>query len=303
MSWIKKGLIFCPNKNFDWMHSHASLPTADHVKNNVYRIYFSTRNKENRSQVGFLETDFTKPKKILKLSSKPILRLGKTGSFDEDGVMCSSLVNHKSKKFMYYIGWNRSVSVPFRWAIGLAISEDNGETFTKFSDGPILDRNYIDPYFVSSPTVIYENGKWKMWYISSSCGWQKINNKKIAPYNIRYADSKNGIDWNRKGIISIDFKHKNEFAIGRASILKENGIYKMWYSYSTQYYRIGYAVSKDGIKWKRMDDKVGINVSKSGWDSQSIEHCHVFKHKSTKLMIYTGNDFGKTGFGHAEYSG
>ena len=73
----------------------------------------------------------------------------------------------------------------------------------------------------------------------------------------------------------------------------------MWYSYAIKKYRIGYAESKNGIDWIRKDKESGINVSKSGWDSISIEYPNVFKHNSTKYMLYCGNEFGKTGFGYA----
>ena len=73
----------------------------------------------------------------------------------------------------------------------------------------------------------------------------------------------------------------------------------MWYSYSIDKYRIGYAESLDGIKWERKDEQVGITVSEFGWDSESIEHCYVFNHLNSKYMLYSGNDFGKSGFGIA----
>jgi hypothetical protein len=298
MKWKKLGLIFCANKNSEWMQTHASLPFADHLKNNDYRIFFSSRNSDNHAQVGYLDIDITQPNKILNLSENPVLSIGDLGSFDEHGVMGSSLVNFKGKKYLYYIGWNVEKSIPFRWSIGLAISKDGGNTFEKFSKGPILDRNHNDPYMVSSPTVIYDNNLWRMYYISpTKCIYE--NDTFKAPYNIRYAESEDGINWKRNGIVAIDFKYQNEFAIGRASIIKENNLFRMWYSYSIDKYRIGYAESKDGIRWERKDEGVGITVSESGWDSESIEHCYVFNHLNSKYMLYSGNDFGKSGFGIA----
>jgi hypothetical protein len=298
MKWKKLGLIFCANKNSEWMQTHASLPFADHLKNNDYRIFFSSRNSDNRAQVGYIDIDITQPNEILNQSENPVLSIGDLGSFDEHGVMGSSLVNFKGKKYLYYIGWNIGTSIPFRWSIGLAISKDGGKTFEKFSNGPILDRNHIDPYMVSSPTVIYDNDLWRMYYISpTKCFYE--NNTFKAPYNIRYAESEDGIHWKRNGIIAVDFKYPNEFAVGRASIIRENDLFRMWYSYSIDKYRIGYAESHDGIKWERKDEQVGITVSESGWDSESIEHCYVFNHLNVKYMLYSGNDFGKSGFGIA----
>lgn len=298
MKWEKRGMIFCANNNSEWMKTHASLPFADKIYDNVYRIYFSTRDSNNRASIGYIETDMTNPTKILSLSKEPVLSIGTIGSFDDNGVMGSCIVNKAGTKHLYYIGWNVGITIPFRWSVGLAISKDGGKTFTKYSNGPILDRNTIDPYLVSSPTVIFDEGKWKMWYISA-LRWEMHEGKLRAPYHIKYAESNDGINWDRKGIVAIDFKYPGEFAIGRASIIKEDNLYKMWYSYSIDRYRIGYAESSDGMHWERKDEQAGIDVSESGWDSEMIEHTNVFVHNGKKYMLYTGNQYGKTGFGYA----
>ena len=43
----------------------------------------------------------------------------------------------------------------------------------------------------------------------------------------------------------------------------------------------------------------GIDVSKTGWDSEMICYPFVFEHKGNKYMLYNGNDYGKDGFGLA----
>ena len=50
-----------------------------------------------------------------------------------------------------------------------------------------------------------------------------------------------------------------------------------------------------------MDDKVGIDVSESGWDSEMIEYPYVFNHKSKKYMVYNGNGYGINGIGLAVF--
>jgi len=298
MKWIKKGLIFRPDGNNEWMKSHASLPIADKIKNDLYRIYFSSRNSKNWSSIFYVEININEPTKILRISESPILYPGKLGTFDDTGVMAASLVNKNEKKYLYYIGWNQSTTVPFRWSIGLALSKDGGENFTRFSEGPILDRNTIDPYLVSSPTVLLEGNLWKMWYISG-LKWERISGKFRIPYHIRYAESHDGINWNREGVVCIDFKDKTETRIGRASVIKEEQTYRMWYSYAGEKYRIGYAESDDGIHWFRKDEEIGISESSSGWDSEMIEYSYVFDHKGIRYMLYNGNNYGETGFGYA----
>jgi hypothetical protein len=116
---------------------------------------------------------------------------------------------------------------------------------------------------------------------------------------LKYAESFDGIQWFPTGEISLEFKCDNEYAISKPSVLKEDGIYKMWYSYRGDRYRIGYAESEDGIHFNRMDETVGIDVSEFGWDSEMICYPHVFEHNGEKYMLYNGNGYGKSGIGLA----
>jgi hypothetical protein len=105
--------------------------------------------------------------------------------------------------------------------------------------------------------------------------------------------------WERGGLVAIDFADEHEYAISRPSVIRDIDGWKMWYSYRGQSYRIGYAESEDGRRWKRLDHQVGIDVSVNGWDSQMIEYPFVFDHGGQRYMLYNGNGYGKTGFGLA----
>ena len=48
-------------------------------------------------------------------------RPGPLGAFDDSGAMGSCLVEHEGRKYLYYIGWSRGVTVPFYTFIGCAI--------------------------------------------------------------------------------------------------------------------------------------------------------------------------------------
>ena len=307
MKWIKKGLIFKVDGNHEWMQAHAQVPIVDKIDDRRIRIYFGTRDNQNRTLTTFIEVEADNPQNILYIHDKPILTLGRLSCFDDAGVMPSDILEINGRKYFYYLGWNVGHSVRYRVANGLAISEDNGNNFMRVSEGPIMDRNLIDPIAVSTQSVIVDNGVWKMWYMSY-VKWEIINGITEPCYHIKYAESKDGIEWDRKGIVCIDFKSDEEAGIARPFVLKENGIYKMWYSTrtsvdyrkdKTQSYRIGYAESKDGIDWIRKDEEVGINVSEEGWDSEMIAYPYIYKHKGKTYMFYNGNGFGASGFGYA----
>lgn len=307
MNWIKQGLIFSPEKNFDWMHTHASIPVADRLNEEVLRIYFGTRDAQGLSHIGYVDVEADNPAKVIAVSEEPVLPLGKLGTFDDRGIMPSWIVRHGERKYLYYIGWNPQVSVSYRLSIGLAISDDDGRTFAKYSDGPVCDRSLDEPYFNTAPCVRLEGGAWRMWYISCT-GWEVINDRPEPRYHVKYADSVDGIHWRKTGRVCVDYDHFTQ-AIGRPCVYKDNQIFRMFHSYRStrdyrtdlsQSYRLGYAESEDGLTWTRKDAEVGIQRSDSGWDSQMIEYCCVYEHNDRTFMFYNGNGFGESGFGYAE---
>lgn len=306
MRWTKKGVIFAPDRNYDWMVSHASVPVVDEARPGVLRIYFGTRDKDGHSQTSYIEVDAQVPEKVLYIHEQPILSLGKPGSFDDSGIMPSWLLNWQNKKYLYYIGWNVTVSVPYHLAIGLATSDDDGQSFQKVSQGPILDRSVDEPFFNTAPCVIPEEKHWRMWYVSCT-GWEQVGERLEPRYIVKLAESSNDTQWYKPNVACIDYDERTG-AIGRPCVYKEGDIFKMIYSYRgvrdyrtdpAQSYRLGYAESTDGLVWKRRDDEIGIERSASGWDSEMMEYCYVYKHKDRTYLFYNGNGFGKTGIGYA----
>jgi len=299
--WNKKGLIFSANGQFEWMQTHAQLPVADLVSEDTIRVYYAGRNSSSVSSIGFAEFDINNGFKLKRFSEEPILKPGSIGTFDEHGVFPASIVTHNGQKWLYYIGWNKGYKQPLFYAsIGLAISDDGGETFTKISQAPIMSRSDFDPCLVTSPNIFIDNGIWRMTYVSG-VRWEEINGKLKSYYHIKYAESLDGISWNREGIVCVDFRDEEESNIARSSVVKENGIYKMWfcYVYGEQKYRIGYAESNDCKIWERKDELSGINVSINEFDSDMICYPNILTINGIKYMFYNGNNFGEKGFGLA----
>lgn len=307
MKWAKHGHIYKPDGSMDWSQSHAQVPVVDILNKDVWRIFFATRDKENRSRTGYIDVVAGQPDKVLNVSQTPVLDLGKPGTFDDCGAMPSWVLDHNGQKYLYYIGWTVRNTVPYHNSIGLAISEDGGQTYNKFSEGPLFSPTYKEPYFTGTSCVIKDRGKWKNWYLSCT-GWINYQGRYEPVYNLKYAESENGIDWQRNGDVAINFKDADEGGLVKASVILESGIYKMWYAYrkakdyrhnKENSYRIGYAESKNGIDWQRRDEDAGINISATGWDSEMVTYPHIIKHKGQKFMFYNGNGFGQSGIGYA----
>jgi hypothetical protein len=278
------------------MISHAANPVAEYLGEDRFRLNFSCRDAESRSHIGFIELDLKPPFPILRIAEQPLLGPGEIGAFDDSGVSLSCIRLVDGKKYLYYLGWNLGVTVPWRNSIGLAIYDDATQVFVRHSQAPLLDRNDVDPFSVSYPFVLQDAGIYRMWY-GSNLRWGR--QQKDMAHLIKYAESGDAIHWKREGVIALQFRDDGEYAMSRPYVLKESGIYKMWYSYRGPSYRIGYAESRDGVQWQRMDDVVGIDVSDSGWDSEMIEYPFVFDHAGRRYMFYNGNGYGRSGVGLA----
>lgn len=293
--WRKLGRIFQPSQSAGWLHSHAAVPISEHLYDDIFRVYFSSRDADNRSYTGEFILDINHPSRMISRPSKPVLSPGALGQFDDSGAMGSWLVKHGERHYLYYIGWNLGITVPFRNSIGVAIFR-NGEF--RQAKGPIIDRTLSEPHFTASCCVIPDGDLWRMWYLSCT-GWQEGPDGPVHNYHIKYAESKDGLCWVRNGDVAIDYKDENEYAISRPSVLRDGNTWKMWFSSRGGSYRIRYAESTDGKTWKRLDHLCQIDVSESGWDSEMIEYPYVFDHKGKRYMLYNGNGYGKSGIGLA----
>jgi hypothetical protein len=302
VNWSKKGLIYTPDTKLFWQKSHAALPTKMYLGNDVYRIYFTSRDDGNKTYVGYFDWKVGIPGEIIKSSENPILSPGKLGMFDDHGVQVTSVVKFENKVYLYYLGWNIGDPKPlFYTSIGLAVSDDGGNTFQKYSEAPIMERSKYDPWMVSGGTVIKENDLWRMWYISG-LSFEFIDGVAHSKYDIKYAISSNGIDWDRTGQSVLPLQ-ENESNISRMSIIKCKDKYISWFPVKkdNKGYRIGYAESVDGVDWNRLDHLAGIDVTKGSWDSDALDKVEVLEHKGEMYMLYNGNNFGKDGIGLAVY--
>jgi hypothetical protein len=294
VGWDKLGLVIPGPPPVPWAASHAMVPFVEALDGCV-RVYFSARDEAGRSVTGCAQFDPGDPTAIQ--YGPPLLGPGRLGAFDDSGAMGSCLVSHSGRRHLYYIGWSRGVSVPFYTFIGCAVSAGNGLEFRRISEAPVVERGPHDPFLATSPWVMVEESRWRLWY-ASGVRWEARDDGPRHYYNIRYAESDDGVLWRRDGRICIDFE-EGEYALARPCVLRTRDGYRMWYSRRGDAYRIGYAESADGVEWERRDAVAGIDVSPAGWDSEMIAYPCIFEHKGSWFMLYNGNGYGITGIGLA----
>lgn len=305
--FVRQGLIHAVAGDKEWSRSHCQCPVAMPLDAARLRIYFATRDDRNRSTTTFIETAIDRPEKVTYVHDKPCIGPGELGTFDDSGVMPSWIVPHAGKLYLYYSGWNVGANVPYRIAIGLAVSEDGGVTFERHSAAPILDRSRFDPSWVAQPCVRkVTEGYWTMWYLSCT-HWTLVGGVPEPHYNVKFAVSTDGVAWRRTGDVSLDYDRFTG-AIGRPVVIFEDSTHKMYFSYRSaegyrtdpaRAYRLGYAESEDGIVFHRRDDAFALTGERGAWESTMNEYATLYRHAGVKYLVYNGNGFGREGMGYA----
>lgn len=313
MKWRKLGKIFDPTEHHlsNNCHEYAQSPQAL-VFDDFIRIYFSTRERENNgkflSHISFVDMDKSF-RNVISVSKHTVIELGKLGCFDEHGIFPINPLRYQDKVFAYTCGWSRRVSVSVDTSIGFAISQDNGLTFAKIGEGPVLTSSLHEPFLINDPFVRFINGKFHMWY---SFGTRWINHTPGTPaervYKIGHATSSNGFTWEKEGRQLIKDKLDRNECQALPTIIRFKSLYHMFFIYRhaigfrqsrDKGYRIGYAFSDDLQSWVRDDKNVGIDVSDSGWDSHMMCYPNAFECDGNIYLLYNGNEFGRYGFGLA----
>ncbi|MBC7388824.1 MAG: hypothetical protein H7329_06420 [Opitutaceae bacterium] len=303
--WEKQGIVKNVIEQLVWAKTHAQVPTLLLLEDRL-RVYFSTRPEAGMTMTTFCDLDLNDLTKVIYVHDKPILDLGEPGCFDQFGIMPSSIIKKDGLVYLFYSGWARSVGVPYNNYTGIAISKDDGLTFKKMFQGPVLERTKFELFSATSPEVMYDGNSWHTWYCSGT-NWHHIDGKFEHTYDIKYAKSLDGINWIQLNETVIFQKDEYE-AITKPTVIAIDGTFHMWFCYRGTFdfrkvgetYSIGYASSSDLKNWKRDDAKSGIAVSESGWDSQMVAYPAVIKIKDDYFMFYNGNNFGTEGFGIAK---
>lgn len=315
-SWQKLGKIFDPTAYPDreWMQEFAQAP-ATLIFDDYVRVFFSCRPKpdENRqytSNSAWVDLDRKDIRRVIRVSQKPVLNLGGLGDFDEHGIYPVSVIRDREKLLLYYGGWTRCESVPFNVAIGLAISNDDGQHFEKYGRGPILSYTLHEPFILSGPKIRQFNNQFFLFYIAGT-KWVNDNGKPEPVYKIRLASSNDGLKWKKLGKNLIPDFLDDEEAQASPDVFFSNGKYHMFFCFrhgrdyrnASRGYRIGYAYSTDLVSWTRDDSLAGLYPSAEGWDSECVCYPHLFKLDNSVFMLYIGNGVGRWGFGAAELKG
>ncbi|ANE55262.1 MULTISPECIES: hypothetical protein [Methylomonas] len=300
MRWKKLGLIYGPDGKLPWAKSHAMVPTPIRLNEEVIRVFVTFCDENGTGRPGFVDISAKDPLKVLRISEQPLLDLGKAGTFDENGLLACSVVDlGNGEMYMYYVGFELGTKIRYRLLTGLAISRDGGNSFSRHSSIPILERSASELYFRCGPYCVKEEGKFRLWYVAGS-EWTVLDCKPMPVYDIRYAESQDGIYWPDHGEVQLAITGEDEHGFGRPCVIpKLDGGYRMFYSVrcrSAKAYRLGYAESIDGHNWQRKDSELNLDITPGSFDSDAIMYATPLAVDGKLYVFYNGNDFGRDGF-------
>lgn len=311
--WEKRGRVFVSDGRYPWMQTHNQNP-AVLLQDDRLRVYFNcrgTRDAQGNTTAfaTFVDLDRRDPRQVIHVHDRPILALGEQGTFDQFGVMASSALSVGNEVWLYYVGWNRASGVPYNHAIGLAISKDGGTSFKRYALGPIVSRSAEEPFIQNSPCVSVVDDEFRMWY-SSGTRWVESAQGIEAIYVIMQAKSRDGVRWDRDGRPCVPAVVEHECQTS-PTVVRIGERYHMWFCYrhgidfrnADRGYRIGHAWSDDLADWHR-DDECGVLMpSAAGWDAEMVCYPCVLEIDGRLHMFYSGNAFGRDGFGFAVLDG
>lgn len=294
--WKKLGQLYDAPPLHPKLVSHAANPLAVFLQGDNYRIYFSGRDAENRSSVGYADIDMG-AHAVTYVHPEPVFQHGPEGSFYSHGVSIGNCYEAGGRRYMLFMGWHTPPGEHWRGEIGRLLLE-NGRLVLD-PQAPLMGINAEDKVSLSYPWVLNVNGRYRMWY-GSTLRWDAGNGEILHVLNA--AESADGHGWVRKGL-AVPYALGVAQAFSRPTVAVDEDGWHMWFSYRSGMpgaaYRIGYAQSVDGNTWVLRLAESGIDVSAKGWDSEMIGYPFVFTHKGQRYMLYNGNGFGRTGFGLA----
>jgi hypothetical protein len=295
MKFEKIAFIPTPIGYKDWIVSHSACPTPIIIKDKV-RVLCGFYDNKGISRIGYIDIDINKPNNIIRVSDKPYLDIGRPGTFDDNGVLPSCILNSDGKYYLYYCGFQLVDKIRYLIFSSIAI---NG---VRVSESPAFNRDRNSIFVKSAPFVILGKDRYMMdYYYISSNEIIDINGKLTPKYNIRKANMLSPDYPDDESVLSINFKDDSEFGIGKPCAIEYKDKTHLFYCTRSinKGYSLGYAISGNYGHFTRHDDEIEKSISRDNFDSEEQAFPYVIKIGLEYYMFYNGNNFGKDGIGIA----
>jgi len=302
MKWQRHGVIWRPEGRRPGAVSHATCPTPLLRRDGTWRVYLQCRDAHGVGRVTWIDLDPLDPRRVMSASTRPALDIGAPGGFDDNGVFPTSVLRAADGRvWLYYVGFELGHHIRYRLLTGLAVSDDDGDSFSRVSAMPVLERTDAEPHFRCGTFVRRDGERFRMWYVAGG-DWETLHGKAMPLYDLRYSESADGVHWPAQGEVVMPLK-STEHGFGRPWVRATADGDEMFYSVRRRDpagHRLGLARSRDGRQWQRLDHEIGLWPQAGEWDGDSQCYAAPIASVGREWLLYNGNDFGAAGVGIAE---
>lgn len=181
-TWVKQGVALNLGEPGSFDSAQAVYPYVIKV-GDTYKMWYTANDGTKHWRIGYAAS----VDGIIFKERQLALDVGQPAGLDSEHVQSPVVLRQGSIYIMWYAGFG---GYPPAWRILRATSLD-GLAWQR--QGLALDRGAASDYDSTNllpGTVIYADGLFKMWYWAQGSNWR-----------ILQAISKNGIDWEKKGVV------------------------------------------------------------------------------------------------------
>ena len=301
MRWDKLGLIWTAPAGTGL--TGALQPTPLVLEDRI-RVFCGCRDAAGASSVWWVDLDPVDPTCRLGEAGSAALGPGPLGAFDAAGVVPCAVATAGGVIRLYYAGYQPPAGPGERFRVfsGIATAPLNGtEVFTRLQDTPLLRTSADEQLFRVVHSVLPAvGGGWRCWYGAGN-QFRRGRRKLLPVYDIRQMDSPDGLAFPSAGDVAVPLGPPEEHRVGRPYVVPQDGGWRMFFGAGTEEttYRLTFADSADGHRWRRHDGRLGLDVGESGWDSEMVAYPAVVTTRAGTFLFYNGNGYGRDGFGVA----
>ena len=273
--------------------SHAANPVVVKIAEHSYRIFFNSRDLNQKSSV--YSVDFNLDSQLIIPNTFKIqFLLGTSDSYFKDGVSLGSHFQLDGVDWIGFMGWVNPPSEHWYGTIGRLRLNSNFD-FEYIEESPWFGLDSYDQTSLSYPAVYFSKNVMHVWY-GTTLSWDGGNGEmvhvlkeKISTDFVQFENSTRVVEW----------KLGESQAFSRPSVAEVQGHFLMAYSVrgSSTKYRIGFGIIEDDSPI--IKEIATYPTSKSRWESEMVEYPCLVSHKNSIFMFYNGNGYGKSGIGLA----
>ena len=176
---------------------------------------------------------------------------------------------------------------------------NDGLSWTKYLTSAVMSYGSAEDFdckALQHPSVLFEEGIFKMWYTGVNCSEKKSQ--------IGYAESSDGIIWEKyEGNPVLNTGQFGEFdsmQVRMPNVKRHDGILKMWYFGLNSKGSTGYATSTDGVLWQKYEGNPVLDVAAEGdFDALLVAPGDLVINEDGYHLFYSGQSDIQRSIGYA----